>query len=315
MKSSIKEGISRSREQAQVINLDLEEGDRQVRLLPCDIGFFVITQRKILRLRSASDIDPDNQYPETPWEQCEVLSFGASDEIVNDTIIYTQEIMDRRCPISEMERNALTNISWEVMESLISLRSIKDDFEKDQVAVFNIIDSDFEAFAKHAKKAIPTVSNCGVRVRSFFVYVRLCLDSISSLFDALTELKFGKGHRLFPKNCNKFAKGYFDNALIWIKAEREDQADLINILENNVQWIKTWIDARNAAVHPRKNNYIEIINFSLEASGKITFPKWALIHDAYPDFQSSDILRSFEKVIVDLRYFYVGILNQLIVLS
>lgn len=315
MNSSIQEGISRNREQAQRINLDLEEGDEQIRFLRRDIGFFVITHRKILRLRSASDIDPDNQYPETPWEQCEVLSFGASDEIVNDTIIYTQEIMDRTYPISEVERNALTNISWEVMESLISLRSIKDDFEKDQVAVFNIINSDFDSFAKHTRKAIPAVSNCGLRVRSFFVYVRLCLDSISSLFDALTELKFGKGYPLFPKRCNKFAKGYFDNALIWIKAERGDQADLINILENNVQWIKTWIDARNAAVHPRKNNYIEIINFSLEAGGKITFPKWALIHDAYPNFQSSDILNSFEKIICDLRRLYIVMLNQLIVLD
>lgn len=181
-------------------------------------GLFSITQKKILRHRSPDDLDPDLEHEAAPWEQSEILPLGASDPIVARTIIQTIKLTEIFFSKNSEKFIQLSDISWEVMNSLVSLRFIKERLEKQVNNVIEVVSSDISTYTEgQSPKPLPAVEYYDIEFRAFVNEVKRCLDAISELFPILSDLQFGMKHESFDKG---FGRGHFHKAQAWAEKTR-----------------------------------------------------------------------------------------------
>jgi hypothetical protein len=128
------------------LKLDLEQGDRLVELVARESGLFVVTLKKILRVKSPDDLDPDLEHPDAPWEQTVYLPHGSTDPLVARTILQTRKLSDIFFDRDSDTYRALMDISWEVLNSLVSLRLLKDRLARRVSEVVAIVEGDIESY-------------------------------------------------------------------------------------------------------------------------------------------------------------------------
>jgi len=243
--------IAERRKRAVSVKLDLEKGDRIREFLSRESGFFTVTLKKIFRLNSPTDLDPDHEHLDAPWEQSLFLPHGSTDPFVARTVLQSRELADIFFSRHSDQYRALMDIAWEVLNSLVSLRVIKDRLEKRINEVCAIVEADLDTYTKgQSPRALPIVEYYDIEFRSFVNEVRRVLSTISDLFAVLTPQDFSDGH--------------FHRALQWAQRERGEQSLLAQMLASDQRWIKLWIDVRIAIEHPKKDRYVETLNFALE---------------------------------------------------
>ena len=286
------ENIRSSRDAAISLSLDLDDGDRVVELVSRENGLFIVSRGKILRYRSPDELDPNLEHKSTPWTQSIVLPHGASDPIVARTIIQTARIAEILFRKDSEIYNTLSDISWEIMHSLVSLRFIRERLERQVDDIVGVIEHDMNAFTSgNTPKPLPIVEYYDIEFRSFVNEVKRALSIISNLFQPLT----GQG---------KFINGHFHAAKDW--ADETPNYDLLaKMLGGDQRWIKTWVDIRNAIEHPKANKFVETANFKLEANRSITLPTWRLIHPEHQDMnEPQNLLDAMSICIENLLKFY-----------
>ncbi len=234
-----KDKLKERRRSAVSIELDIEQGDSVRELVSRESGLFAVTQKKILRLKSPNQLDPNLEHPDAPWEQSIYLPHGSTDPFVARTILQTRMLADTFFGRGSEKHRALMDISWEVLNSLVSLRVIEDRLERRVSEVVAMVEGDLAAYTKGSSpKPLPIVEYYDIEFRSFVNEVRRVLSTISNLFVVLTSKDFGQG--------------YFHKALEWARKERGEQSLLAQMLNNDQTWIKLWIDMRIAIEHPHK---------------------------------------------------------------
>jgi hypothetical protein len=292
--------IRRSRDAAITLSLDLEDGDALVEMIGRESGLFCVSRKKILRYRSSDDIDPDLKFESASWNQSLVLPHGASDPIVARTIIQTARITEIFFPKDSNKYKTLSDISWEMMHSLVSLRFIKERLQKQVEELVDIIDCDFDTYTKEQNpKPLPIIEYLDIEFRSFANEVRRALSIVSDLFHPLT-------------GENQFQGGHFHKAQKWAEKTRGANSLLAQMLGGDQRWIKVWIAIRVAIEHPKKDKYVETMNFSLKPDGTITLPTWRFIHPDYDMANPQNLLEVMGMCIENILKFYEDLLIVLL---
>lgn len=305
--------IKKLRSGAISLELDIEEDDKVVKMVSRESGLFCVTKKKILRYRSPDKLDPELNHESVPWEQSIVLPLGSRNYIVARTVMQTTNILKIFFPNENSEKyKLLSDISWEVMSSLVSLSFIKDRLEKQIDEITSLISDNLELYTQGASpKPLPAVEYYDIEFRSFVNEVKRCLDTISELFPALTELEFGSKHNSFK---GTFGQGHFHKAESWASETYGDDHILTKMLNGDQGWIGTWIAIRIAIEHPKEDKFVETLNFSLEADRNVRLPTWRLVHEDYKDMNKpQNLLDIFEMCINNLLKFYEDI--QIILLD
>lgn len=208
-----KDDVKERRRSAVSIELDIEQGDSVRELVSRESGLFAVTLKKILRLKSPDQLDPNLEHPDAPWEQNIYLPHGSADPLVARTILQTSMLADTFFGRGSEKHRALMDISWEVLNSLVSLRVIKDRLEGRVSEVVALVEGNLDAYTKgNAPKPLPIVEYYGIEFRSFVNEVRRVLSTISNLFAVLTS--------------KDFSQGYFHKALEWLARNAESRAFL-----------------------------------------------------------------------------------------
>ncbi|MBI1214705.1 MAG: hypothetical protein GC185_02675 [Alphaproteobacteria bacterium] len=286
-----KEKIRAKRNQPVRFPLDIEEGDIVCEAISRDSGLFYITRNKILCLRSPDDLDPDLEYESAPWEKSLYLPHGASDPLVARTVIQTGRLIELCYQKNSKKYKALSDISWKLMESLITLRSVKEGLGKRIDDTQKTIKIDPNPYVTgQSPKALPIIENYRIDFYSFVNEVRRTLNIISDIFLPITGKNFSNGH--------------FQKAQQWIKKSLGENSPLTLMLEKDQTWIKTWIDTRIAIEHPQEDRYVETLNFSLEPSRDIRLPTWRLIHPDHTENRPRELLETLETAVNNLLKFY-----------
>ena len=297
-----KEQLREKRDSAVSLELDMDEEDRIVLLVSRASGLFAVTQTKILRLRSPDDLDPDLQHATAPWEQSVVLSLGAADPIVARTIIQTIKLLETVFAKTSDHFRLLSDISWETMNSLVSLRFIKERLERQINETLETVSSDLATYTEgQSPKPIPPVENYDIEFRAFVNEAKRCLDSISELFPVLSELKFDMSDGSYSQ---RFGRGHFHKAQAWVEKTRGKDSPLAQMLASDQRWVGTWIAMRIAIEHPTKDKNIETLNFALEANRNIRLPTWRFRHPSFDMDRPQNLLEVFEICIDNLLKFY-----------
>jgi hypothetical protein len=286
-----KEELKERRRSGVSLHLDIEQGDRVLELMSRESGLFAVTLKKVLRLKSPDQLDPDLEHPDAPWEQSIYLPHGSTDPFVARTIIQTRKLADIFFDRTSEKHRALMDISWEVLSSLVSLRVIKDRLEKRIVEIATIVEGDLTAYTRGiSPKPLPMVEYYDIEFRSFVNEVRRVLSTISNLFAILADKDFGQG--------------YFHKALEWARKERGEHSLLAQMLSNDQRWLKLWIDMRIAIEHPARDKFIETMNFSLEGSRTVRLPTWRFVHPDYDMARPQTLLVALENCINNVLKFY-----------
>lgn len=291
VKTMDKNELRRKRDSAVTIKLDLEEGDRIVEWISRGSGLHAIALNKILRLQSPNILDPDLEYPDTPWDQSVYLPHGSTDPFVARTILQTNALANAFFGGRAETHEAMMDISWEVLSSLVSLRMTKEKLDETVSNITAVIDADLDAYTKGSSpKPLPIVEYYDIQFRSFVNEVRRVLSTISNLFAVLTS--------------ENFSMGRFDKALEWARIERGEEHPLTNMLRNDQIWIKTWIDMRIAIEHPKTDRFIETLNFVLQPDRIVRLPTWRFLHPDYNMGRPQNLLEVFDTCIDNILKFY-----------
>jgi hypothetical protein len=284
--------IKKKRRAAVTLKADLDEGDKLSVMITRESGLFIISQQKIIRYRSPDDIDPHLQDASAFWEQSLILPHGASDPIVARTIIQTKKILEFFFSPNDQKYIELSDISWEIMNSLVSLRFIKQRLEKKINGIIKTIKADPQIYTDGENpKPLPIVEYYDIEFMSFVNEVRRALSIIADLFLPLTGL-------------SEFSQGHFHKAQKWAKENRGEDSILAQMLSSDQKWIKTWIDIRIAIEHPEKNKFVETMNFTLELDRTVRLPTWRFIHPDYNMKNPQNLLEVMDICMANLLKFY-----------
>ncbi len=257
-------------------------------------GLFFITTKQIIRVRSPDDLDPHLEHASAPWEQSLYLPHGASDPLVARTVIQTARLAEMFFAANSDQYKTLSDISWEVMNSLQSLRFIKNRLEGQISKIVALVENDMGAFTLgKSPKPLPIVEYYDIEFRSFANEVRRTLSAISELF--------------LPLIGQDFSKGYFHKAQEWAAQVRGEGSLLAQMLKQDQYWVKTWIDIRIAIEHPQKDKFVETLNVSLEPSRTVRLPTWRFVHPDYDMGRPQNLLTAFDTCIDNLLKFYEDI--------
>lgn len=286
-----KNQLKKRRRSAVSLKLDFERGDRIVELVSRESGLFAVTLKRTLRVKSPDELDPDLEHLDAPWEQSIYLPHGSTDPFVARTILQTRMLADIFFSRGSDKHRALMDISWEVLNSLVSLRVVKDRLERRVSEVVATVEGDLDAYTKgHSPKPLPIVEYYEIEFRSFVNEVRRVFSTISNLFAVLTPKDFGQGH--------------FHKAAEWARKERGEQSLLAQMLRNDQRWIRLWIAVRIAIEHPEKDKFVETMNFSLEGNRIVRLPTWRFVHPDYDMGRPQNLLVAFENCINNVLKFY-----------
>ena len=143
-----KDRLRQSRNQPFSLKLDLSEGDEIQESIPRENGLFIVSSEKIFRVRTPDDIDPELDHADAPWVQNVHLPHGSSDPLVARTIIQTKRLAENAFAQSSDEYAALLDTSWEMMNSLVSLRLIKERLEGNIREVCEEIEGNIEKYTR-----------------------------------------------------------------------------------------------------------------------------------------------------------------------
>ena len=283
--------IRKSRDNAISLELELEDGDSIQELISRDNGLFCITRNSIMRVRSPDDIDPDTQHNDVPWEQSRYLPHGASDPFVARTVIQTMRLAETFFDKRSDEFISVLDISWEVMNSLISLRLIKQRLERGITDLVKKIEENINEYVDAPyPKPLPQFDYFDIEFRSFINEVRRVLNKISELFTVLTS--------------ENFESGRFDKAQQWAVSKCGEDSLVAQMLTKDCRWIELWIDIRNAIEHPKSDKFVETSNFCLEPNRQVRLPTWRFIHPDYEMARPQNLLDVFEICINNILKFF-----------
>ena len=177
------------------------------------------------------------------------------------------------------------------MNALVLLRFIKERLADQVEQIGGMIAADLDAYTKGPnRKPLPIVEYYDVEFRSFVNEVRRTLNKISEIFEILVGVNFGSGH--------------FHKALKWSEQQFGKNDLLTLVLSGDQRWVSTWINMRTAIEHPKKDNFIETINFALEPNGQVRLPTWRFVNPHYDMDRPQNLLDVFEICVDNLLKFF-----------
>ena len=283
--------IAQNRKRAVELRLDLDEDDFVQEIFDRDGVLFFVTKKKIIRLRSPEHLDPGNEHEDVPWEQSVYLPHGSTDYAVARTIIQTDRIASIFFPKQSSKYVAMMDVSWEVMNSIVSLRFLRERLEQQVNFITKKIKNNWAPYTVGANPVpLPTVDYLDIEFRSFVNEVRRTLTKIGELFGILT-----------PKTINS---GHFHKALEWAREAKGENHELTKMLERDLRWIETWIAIRIAIEHPKVDEFVGTMNFSLEPDRTIRLPTWRFVHPKFDMMRPQNLLDVFHINLHNLLKFF-----------
>lgn len=279
------------RDAAVSIGIDMPDDEGFPEMLSRGSGLFAVTSRRILKIQNPVVIDSDRMPEDAHWNQSIYLPHGKTDPFVARTILQSRDMADVFLAHSSEEYRNFMDVSWEVLNSLVSIRMIRLRMEKQIDEIAEQIDTNRDKYTKGiSPKPLPILEYYDIEFRSFVNEVRRVLTSISKLFQILHDHEVPSGH--------------YHKALTWAEETLGQESLLYQMLKNDLKWIKIWVDVRIAIEHPKPDRFVETLNFTLEPNRDIRLPTWRFVHPDYDMARPQNLLDVFGFCIENILKFF-----------
>lgn len=251
------------RDGAISIDLDADRDNAVQQMIALNESLYVFSTKKIFRIHTADDIDPDRTAPDTRHSYQEIYPIGCSNSFVARSIIQAKQILDRVILAPGLSKSNVLNAIWEVAELLLCCENAYFQIYNETISLRATCDKLIEeAKPKPSIPSLPQVAELEERVDSFLGSAKRCLEKTHVLLGTFYDC---------PDHGPNF-QAYRE----WMAANRSSSKAVLTLLDDDKDWIRFIAEARNALSvnHARHNFILEVQNFKLQPGNKFSGPSW-----------------------------------------
>ena len=251
------------RDAALSVELETDKDDAIQQMLVLGENLYVFSTKKIFRVRTADDVDPDRTNPDTRHSYQEVYPIGCSNPFVARSVVQAKQIFDGLILQSELDRKRLLDAVWEATQLLLQCENARSRISNDIMSLIEDVDNVVErSKSQTVIPSLPQVADLEERVSSFLGCAKRFLEKAHFLLCMFYES---------PDHAANF-KAYCE----WMSANRSSSDEVVNLLSQDQEWIRFISESRNALAinHARPNFVLEVRNFTLDAGNRFSAPTW-----------------------------------------
>jgi hypothetical protein len=251
------------RDGAFSITLDSDGNDAIQHMIALNGGLHVFSTKKIFRISTADDIDPDRTAPDTRHSYQEIYPIGCSNPFVARSIIQAKQILDGVILAPGLSKSIVLDAIWEAAELLLRCENAYFRIYDETVSLLATCDELIkEAKSKPSIPSLPQVAELEERVGSFLGSAKRCLEKTHALLSTFYGCPDQESH--------------FQRYRQWMAANRSCSKAVLALLDDDKNWIRFIAEARNALSvnHARQHFMLEVQNFKLQPGNKFSGPRW-----------------------------------------
>lgn len=226
-----------------------------------DERMFIVKERGIYEVKLADQIDPKRTNIKVPNTIQRVMSVGTDTPWVA-TVLLTADGLFRHAELLQgIDCARALTLVFEIAQHIERMHEVKDEYVKAQ----NIAAGAFDPRIRNRSVTLPTVANAQARCKEFLQKA----DHVLRELLALVKLFYGDA----------------DAAWEGLQAKIREEPAIDNFadwLDNNVPFLVTVRNARNAAEHPNARMRIGVEDFIVDASNALCLPTLMVMHPKTP---------------------------------
>lgn len=243
------------------LGTDKENGIQQ--MLTLNENLYVFSTKKIYRVRTANDVDPARQAPETRHSYQEIYPVGCSNAFVARSIIQAKRILDGVILKPELAKAKLLDSVWDTTQLLLQCENAHFRIYNETLSLLTEVDDLVErSKSLTAIPSLPQVIDLDERVSSFLGSGKRFLEKAHALLCIFYDC---------PDQGSNF-RAYRE----WMSANRRGSKQVVDLLSGDQEWIRFVAESRNALSvnHARPKFVLEVQNFTLRPGNKVSAPSW-----------------------------------------
>jgi hypothetical protein len=251
------------RDGAFSIELGTDKENAVQQMLTLNESLYVFSTKKIFRMRTADDVDPNRAEPETRHSYQELYPIGSNNSFVARSIIQANQILDGVILRPELAKPKLLDAVWEATQLLLQCENAYFRIYNDAMSLLTEVDDVVQkSKSQTAIPSLPQVGDLEERVSSFLGSAKRFLEKAHVLLRMFYES---------PDHGSNF-RAYRE----WMSANRSASEKVVALLSGYQEWIRFIAESRNALAvnHARANFVMEVKNFTLEPGNKFSAPSW-----------------------------------------
>ena len=251
------------RDGAFSIKLGADKENAIQQMLTLDESLYVFSTKKIFRIRTAAEIDPDRSAPDTRHSYQELYPVGCSNSFVARSIIQAKRILDGVILRPNLDQAQVLDAVWEATQLLLQCENAHFRIYNDALSLLPKADNVVEkSKSQTAIPSLPQVADLDERVSSFLGSAKRFLEKAHVLLRVFYNC---------PDHGSNF-RAYRE----WMSANRSGSQHVLDLLSGDQEWIRFIAESRNALSvnHARPNFALEVQNFTLQPGSKFSAPSW-----------------------------------------
>lgn len=252
-----------SRDEAGSFGLPEEEKGEIITMI--DFGEFmeVYTEQSTYKLMTPDSIDPKREHQNVPWVYTKISDFGASNPLVANTVIMTDEFLRQLYSNEDSNRIQIISKARDIKSVLLNyLLSLQSLIDNSNAEIKKFIENENVMNGK-AHAYFPQLKGLDGYATDFLISAKRCIQEVSVMVNFFLPLKSKHGR--------------IDKLLQEVKANHQEATTLINVLKEYLPMCEHIYSFRNAQEHAATTDTPLIVNnFSFENGNELNAPKWGL---------------------------------------
>lgn len=215
------------------------------------------------QLRSPEDVDPKRTNPNAPWVSTVDMKAGSSNEIVSRLCIQSNELLAAVSLPAGVSKEALLRHMHKIKEVLLQCQQISQRVSSQVREITEKIERNDIQRDNYGRgfNPFPQVKDLQHEANNFLVSSNKVVRAICSI------------PRLYVPGKED---SNFDYLAKTLASEVAADSDLLRFVTNQVGNVRRIVDLRNYAEHARDDKQTEIVNFKVQADGRIRIPAWGI---------------------------------------
>lgn len=218
----------------------------------------------IYRMLTAETLDPTAVHLDTKHSYEKLYPIGTSSPYVSRLILQFEDIINLAVE-GNSSKTEVTSYLWNVNKLLLDCYVVANEISRQMQPLFVECNEIIEANKKQGViPPLPKVINLENHVRSFLNNSKLFL------IEAFKVLNIFFNMPITDRSLANFTKH-----AEWIESDLGSEHPISKVLKQDIDWIRTLSECRNAMEHPDVGQRLYIDNFKLQPGNKFSQPSWA----------------------------------------
>jgi hypothetical protein len=233
-------------------------------MLTIDDDLILFKTNGIYRMLTAETLDPNATELETKHSYEKLYSIGTTSPYVARLIIQFEEIVNLVID-GEANKKQFIAYLWSTNKLLLDCCSVKNELSQQLEPLILECNELIEANkSKGNIPPLPKIPYLENQVRSFLNNSKLFLIEVFKVLNIF-----------FDMPITDRSGAHFTKHVKWIKSELGQEHPIYKLLEQDIDWIRTLSESRNAMEHPEDGQRLYVENFKLQPGNKFSQPSWS----------------------------------------